>query len=197
MRGRLVAIFVLLVMIAEPRVTARAQQPDVSFSPFVALPTSPSTGALAGLGLTLAGSSGVALRVTGRVALKNTYSGAFGAATWMPPWGADADAVFALSGRPFGRRNRSASSFVFLGVGTSASDTAVIRSIHKNWSYGVGSMLPLGSVIDLFAESRWRIGRFVLPTATPKPARSQEFRLGISFHLPGEAAPPARRRRGS
>ena len=195
MYGSFVASTVVLVVGAVGPATIRAQQPDVSITPFVALPATPSARALPGLGLTLAGSSGLGLRVSGRVALENTYAGALGATTWLPPWGgADADVMLAFSGRPFGSRDRSPSSFGFLGVGTAASDSADVRSINKNWSYGVGSILPLGTMIDLFAESRWRIGRFVLPTATPKPVRSKEFRLGLSFHVPGNASPAARHR---
>jgi hypothetical protein len=164
--------------------SASAQQSDVSVSPSLSLPTSPSTGALAGLGLTLAGSSGFAFRASGHVALKNTYAGISGSGTWLPPWGADIDAMFALSGRPFGTRNRSVATFAFIGVGTSATDTVDVRLLNKNWSYGLGTMLPLGSAVDLFAESRWRMLRFVLPTASPRPARSKEFRFGMSFHLP-------------
>lgn len=176
---------VLPALIAARALTLHAQQSDVSVSPSVSLPSSAGIGALPGLGLTLAGSPRFALRATGRVALKNSYAGAVGVGTWLPPWGVDADAVFALSGRPFGNRDRSAASFAFVGIGSAASDTADVRVTGKNWSYGLGTVLPLGSVVDLFAESRWRMARLVLPTATPKPARSKEFRFGMSFHLHG------------
>jgi len=174
---------VLPILIAALAPTAFAQT-DLAVSPFVALPTS-TTSTVAGLGLTLAGTPDFALRATGRVALKNTYTGAFGAGTWMPAWGGDVDAVAALSGRPFGSHNRTGSTFVFIGVGAAARDTADARLIGKSWSYGVGTMLPLGSVVDLFAESRWRMSRFVLPTAKPKPSRTKEIRFGMSFHVHG------------
>src|SRR5207245_2602153 len=86
MRVRLAAIPVLLVMAALRPTSARAQQSDVSFAPFVALPTSSHMGTSAGLGLTLAGSPGFGLRVAGRMALKNTAGGVVGPGTWMPPW---------------------------------------------------------------------------------------------------------------
>lgn len=182
-RVRCIVSSVLIAVPAHAHV-ARAQQSDVSVSPSLSLPSA-GIGALAGLGLTLAGSSGFALRASGRVALHKTNTGALGSAPSLPPWGADVDAVFALSGRPFGSRNRSAASFAFIGMGTAATDTADVRSVNKNWSYGIGTMLPLGSVVDLFVESRWRMARLVLPTASPKPARSKEIRFGMSFHVPG------------
>jgi hypothetical protein len=178
-----VILAALPILIVGHAYSALAQQSDVSVSPSLSLPTG-TTGALGGVGLTFAGTSGFAFRASGHVALKNTYAGLSGSGTWLPPWGADIDAMFALSGRPFGNRNRSVATFAFMGIGTSATDTADVRLLNKNWSYGLGTMLPLGSVVDLFAESRWRMSRFVLPTASPRPARSKEFRFGMSFHLP-------------
>ena len=186
MFARRLAILSAIVIAAGPR-PGQAQQSDVSISSFVSVPRSANARNLGGLGLTLAGSPGFALRATGHVALRNTYAGAPGAGTWMPAWGADVDAAFALSGRPFGSSNRSAASYAFLGFGTSARDTADLRLVSKNWSYGLGTMLPLGSFIDLFAESRWRMSRLVLPTATPKPARAKELRFGMSLHLSSTA----------
>jgi hypothetical protein len=68
-------------------------------------------------------------------------------------------------------------------MGRSAVDTANIRLVKKNWSYGVGTLVPLGGAADLFAEWRWRTSKLVLPTARPKPPRSKELRFGMSFHL--------------
>ncbi|MEO6879264.1 MAG: hypothetical protein ABI205_12345 [Gemmatimonadaceae bacterium] len=174
--------------------TLGAQQSDVSLTPFVGLPTNPSTGTVAGLGLTMAGNSSFGLRGSGRVALKNTYGGTFGVGSWLPPWGADVDAVFAMSGRPFGTSNRRAATFAFLGAGASATDTVEARLVHKNWSYGVGTILPLGAVADLFAETRWRMEKFVLPTAKPRPTKSKEYRFGVSFHLRSANGSPGRTR---
>jgi hypothetical protein len=70
-------------------------------------------------------------------------------------------------------------------MGRSAVDTANVRVINKNWSYGVGTLVPLGGAIDLFGEWRWRMSKLVLPTAHPKPPRSKELRFGMSFHLAG------------
>ena len=187
---RLAFVMVSLVAVAGVN-SARAQQSDVSFSPSVSLPSA-GAGALPGFGLTFAGSSGSALRASGHMALKNTYAGALDAQTWLPPWGVDADMMFALSRRPFGRSQRTAGSFAFLGLGASAADTAGARQVAKNWSYGLGTVLPLGSHLDLFADSRWRMPRLVLPTANPKPARVKEFRFGLSFHITGGGSQPRR-----
>ena len=178
-RLRSVLLPVIVVGRAYPML---AQQSDVSISPSLSLPVSSGTSA-AGLALTLASSPGFALRASGHVALKRTDAGTSGATTWSPPWIADADAVFALAGRPLGIRNRTAASYGFVGMGRSAVDTANVRVINKNWSYGVGTLVPLGGAVDVFAEWRWRMSRLVLPTARPKPPRSKELRFGMSFHL--------------
>ena len=39
--------------------------------------------------------------------------------------------------------------------------------------------------IDLFGESRWRMSRYVLPTAQLAPKPTNEFRVGVSFHVGG------------
>lgn len=193
-RYRLVSL-VVPIMIAAPSISIRAQQADVSVSPFVVLPGS-GAGSLAGLGVAVAGSPGFALRAAARVAFKNTYAGGLGANTWLPPWGADVDAVFALSGRPFASRSRTPATFVFLGLGASARDTADARVMANNWSYGIGTMVPLGAAVDLFVESRWRMSKFVLPTASPKPIRSKELRFGFSLHMQGTNGSPPRRSGG-
>jgi hypothetical protein len=176
-RYRLSNVF-LFVMIAGHAYPLLAQQSDLAISPFLSLPTTAGATA-AGLALTLAGSPGFGLRASGHVALKRTDVGTSG----VTPWSADADAVFALSGRPLGSRNRTAASYGFLGMGRSAVDTANVRVINKNWSYGIGTLVPLGGAVDLFAEWRWRVSKLVLPTARPKPPRSKELRFGMSFHL--------------
>ena len=159
-----------------------AQQSDLSISPFVSLPTSAFSSPLAGIGFTLAGNPTFALRGTGRVALKNTYGGLVGASTWLPPWGVDGDLMFASSGRPFGAQARSLSTFLFAGLGAAAQDSGTVRPIRKNWSFGAGSVLPLGSKADLFAESRWR-----------KPGSAKELRVGLSLHVLGSGEPAPRR----
>jgi hypothetical protein len=160
-----------------------AQQSDASISPSLSVPATSGTGALGGLALTLASSPGFALRASGHVALKNISTSALGATPRLRPWSADVDAIFALAGRPLGNRNRTVASYGFLGVGKSAMDTANIRATNKDWSYGVGSLVPIAAPLDLFAEWRWRMSKFVLPTARPRPTRSKEVRFGITLHL--------------
>src|SRR4051812_25521442 len=133
-----------------------AQQSDVSVSPSLSLPSNGGTRA-AGLALTLAGSPRFALRASGQVALGRAETGSSAPTMSLPPWSVDADAVLALSGRPFGSRNRTAASYGFIGMGRSAVDTTNVRVINKNWSYGLGTLVPLGGALDLFAEWRWRM----------------------------------------
>jgi hypothetical protein len=182
MRQYRLSSVLLSAMIAGNAQPLMAQQSDASISTSLSVPAKAGTGALGGLALTLASSPRFALRASGQVALKNTSASTLGATTWLRPWTADVDAVFALTGRPLGS-HRTAASYGFLGMGKSAMDTANARATNKNWSYGIGSMVPLGASLDLFAEWRWRMSKFVLPTARPKPTRSKEVRFGLSFHL--------------
>lgn len=175
----------LFAVFVTPAASLAAQHSDVGITPFVSFLSATGRTPMAGLALTLAGNPGFAIRMSGRTALKNTYAGGFGAGSLIPPWGADADAMIPLSGRPFNSRNRSAATFVFIGIGTAGTDSGATRVATKNWSYGVGTALPLGSVVDIFADSRWRMLRFVLPTASPRPARRKEFRFGLTFHVGG------------
>ena len=181
-RNRLTSAL-LPAMIAAHAYPLLAQQSDAAISASLSMPAKSGTGTLGGLALTLAGSPGFALRASGHFALKNTTVSALGTSTWRRPWTADVDAVFALAGRPLGSRNRTAASYGFLGLGKSALDTANVRAVNKNWSYGIGTTVPLGAPVDLFAEWRWRMSKLVLPTARPKPTRSRELRFGMSLHL--------------
>jgi hypothetical protein len=178
-----IAIPLLLIALPLSSAPLPAQQSDVAVSPFVTLPPSTGPRPLAGLGLTLAGSPTFGLRGAGRMALKNSYAGPASINKWLPTWGADVDGLFALSGNPFGSVQRSASTFMFIGIGESSRDTADVRLTHANWSYGLGAIAPLGSVVDLFIESRWRVPRLVLPTAHPHPEREKEYWIGMSFHV--------------
>jgi hypothetical protein len=184
MRVLHLTVATLSLLIAPFAAPLAAQQSDVAFSPFVSLPSSTGIHSLAGLGITLAGSPTFGLRAAGRMAMKNSYAGVAGVSSWMPVWGADVDAMFALSGSPFGSVGRTAATFLFAGIGEAARDTADLRLTHANWSYGAGAALPVGSVVDLFAESRWRVPRLVLPTAHPRE-RTTEYWIGLSFHVHG------------
>ncbi|HZI40685.1 MAG TPA: hypothetical protein VFD67_03260, partial [Gemmatimonadaceae bacterium] len=183
MRQSRLSSFLLPALIAGNVYPVMAQQTDVAISPSLSLPAKGGTGTMGGLALTLAGSPGFALRASGLVALKNAPPSTVGATPSLRPWAADLDAVFALAGRPLGSRNRSVSSYGFMGMGESAMDTANVGAIKTSWSYGVGSLVPIGALLDLFAEWRWRMPKLVLPTARPKPTPSKEVRFGISVHL--------------
>jgi hypothetical protein len=96
---RAAAVVLILTACAIPAVSA--QGTDLSLSPYASFLAPTGRSPLAGLSLSLAGSPGFALRLNGRTALRNTSPGGAGHAS-IPPWGADIDAVFALSGAPFG-----------------------------------------------------------------------------------------------
>ncbi|MDB4874205.1 MAG: hypothetical protein JWM41_651 [Gemmatimonadetes bacterium] len=173
--------------IAMPAASAAAQQSDLSISPFVSFLPSAGASPLAGLALTVAGNAGLGLRASAQMALENTNNTAFGATASIRPWGADADAVFSIGGRAFGTFNRTFAPFVFAGVGTAGRDSLGATTLHSNWSYGAGAVIPLGGAIDVFGESRWRMSRFVLPTASLAPTPTNEIRVGLSFHFGGSA----------
>jgi cell wall-associated NlpC family hydrolase len=196
-RSPLASAAVVAAAIATPLLSVRAQQSDLSVSPFVSFLPSAGTSPLAGLALTVAGNSALGLRASAHMALDNSYSSGFGTAGAFRPWGADADAVFSIGGHAFGTYNRTIAPFVFVGVGTASTDSAGIRAFRSNWSYGAGLTVPLGAAIDLFGESRWRMSRYVLPTASFAPTPTTELRFGLSFHVGGggRSAPPARTRR--
>lgn len=168
---------------ATPCSLAMAQQSDVTLSPFVSF--LPATGAspLAGLAIALAGNGGLALRGSGHLALENSNGSSFYGANTFRPWGADADVVFFLGGHSYGGYNRGFSPFVFAGVGVSGNDSLGQNVTHNNWSYGAGATIPLGSAIAVFGESRWRMSRYVLPTASLAPSPTNELRFGLSFRI--------------
>jgi len=168
--------------LATPAARASAQQSDLAISPFVTFLPTGGASPLAGLALTLGG-GGFAIRGSGHLALQNSNSSGLLDASSTRPWGADADAMLFLM-RSYGG-SRSLSPYVFAGVGTSGGPTNSFDSRQSNWSYGAGIALPLGSVIDLFGESRWRMSQYVLPTAQGAPSPSNEFRVGITFHVGG------------
>jgi cell wall-associated NlpC family hydrolase len=178
-----------------PLESALAQKSDLAISPFVSFLPAAGSNPLAGLALTLAGDAGFGLRASAHLALDNPNTTTFGSSATVRPWGADADAILSIGGRAFGGYNRTFAPFVFAGIGTAAKDSAGMRVSRTNWSYGVGASLPLGSAIDLFGESRWRMSRYVLPTASLAPRPTNEFRVGLSFHVGGGAS--GRRRSSS
>ena len=178
------AAALLSITLATPTVFLAAQQSDYAITPFVSFLAATGKAPLAGADLTLSGNPDMAIRMSARTAFRSVSANALDAGPRMPRWGADADIAMPLSGRPFGR-SRSVATFGFLGFGVAATDSAAVRAVRKNWSYGIGTTVPLGSVVELFADSRWRMQRFVLPTAKPRPTRERELRFGVSFHSRG------------
>lgn len=186
----------LAASIVIPFTTATAQRSELTLRPFVAF--LPTTGAspLAGLALTLAGNGGLALRASGHLSLENNNN-SLNATNSLRPWGGDVDAVLFLGGRYFGGYDHTLSPYAFAGVGLSGRDTLGSTTTTNNWSYGAGLNVPLGGAVDLFGESRWRMSRFLLPTAANAPSPKLEFRVGMSFHVGGGGASRSRRSRPS
>jgi hypothetical protein len=171
----------LSVLVATPTIIVNAQQSDYAITPFVSFLSATGKTPLAGVDLTLSGNPEMAVRMSGRAAFRTMSADALAAGPRMPHWAFDTDIAMPLSGRPFGKI-RGAATFGFLGFGVAATDSAASRAVRKNWSYGFGAVVPLGSAIELFADSRWRMQKLVLPTAKPRPARDRELRFGVSFH---------------
>jgi cell wall-associated NlpC family hydrolase len=183
---------IVAAAVATPCSLLTAQQSDVSISPFVSF--LPATGAspLAGLAIALAGTGGLALRASGHLALENSNTNAFYGTNTFRPWGADADVVFFLGGHSYGGYSRTLAPFVFAGVGVAGRDSIGQNITHNNWSYGAGATIPLGTAIEVFGESRWRMSRYVLPTASLAPSPTMELRFGLSFHVGSSGSSHAR-----
>ena len=182
---------VLALSALVPLATAAAQQSEVAVSPFVTFLPTAGASPLAGLALTLAGNGGLALRASGHVSLENNNN-SLNATNSLRPWGGDVDAVLFIGGRYFGGHDHALSPYAFAGLGISGRDSLGRSMTSNNWSYGAGLNVPLGSAIDLFGESRWRMSRYVLPTSSSAPSPAQEFRVGLSFHIGGGGASHSR-----
>ena len=165
-----------LVAAAASTSEARAQQSDVSIGAFLSYLPTLSSSPLAGLALTLANGP-MGLRASGHLSLEDRDASA--TTRTARSWGADADALLALGG--YG--GSTLIPFVFAGVGTSVADADGIRDRQQGWSYGAGLSIPLGSALDIWAETRQRMSRFVLPTAYEAPTPRTELRFGLSFHM--------------
>jgi hypothetical protein len=181
-----------------PASSAFCQQSDLSISPFVTFMPSAGASPMAGLALALAGSSGFSVRAGAHMALENTSNDYLMSPGSFRPWGADADAIFTLGSRSLGGPRRGIAPYAFVGIGTANNSGSVNSTdFRSNWSYGAGLAVPLGSAIDAFGEARWRMSEFVLPTASLAPSPTNEFRVGLSFHVgnKSDSATPRRRPR--
>ncbi len=179
---------------------AAAAQSNVVVSPFASYVPSAAVNPLAGFGLTFGGTTGLALRSSAQLSISNPDS-AEAARGGNRPWGADADVMLFLGGLGGGYTvfERSLNPYVFSGIFLMGSpDSASRNSMANGWSYGLGASIPLGLHADIFGEARWRMPKYVMPTADDAPDSKSEMRFGLSFHVGGSEPPrqaPAPRRR--
>jgi hypothetical protein len=178
-----------------PMLVASAQS-TVTVSPFMSYVPSAATNPLAGFSLTFGGTTGLALRGGAELSVSNPDSAAR-ANGGNRPWGADADLMMFLGGLGGGATvfSRQLQPYLFTGIGLMGTDSSGKYTVEDGWSYGLGSTLPLGLDADLFAEARWRMAKYVLPTANDAPDSKSEMRFGLSFHVGrgSNIAPPPRR----
>jgi hypothetical protein len=156
-----------------------AQQSELAVSPFMSFLPTAGASPLAGLALTL-GNGPFAVRGGAHLSLENRNNKSVISSATARPWGADADLMLFLGGRGY---RRTVAPYVFGGLGVSGSDSLTLRGTHNNWSYGGGLTVPVASAIEVFGEARWRMSRYVLPTASLAPNPTHEFRVGVSFHV--------------
>ena len=170
-------------------------QSTVTVSPFMSYVPSAATNPLAGFSLTFGGTTGLALRGGAELSVSNPDSAAR-ANGGNRPWGADADIMMYLGGLGGGATvfSRALSPYLFTGIGLMGTDSAGKYVVEDGWSYGLGTTLPLGLDADLFGEARWRMPKYVLPTADDAPDSKSELRFGLSFHVGrgSNVAPPRR-----
>jgi hypothetical protein len=180
-----VSLLVTQVVVAEG-------QSSVVVSPFVSYIPSATSNPLAGFALTFGGTTGLALRSGAEISISKPDSTIPG---HYRPWGADADAMLFLGGLGGGATvfSRSLAPYVFTGIGLVGGDSAGKNNVSHGWSYGLGATLPLGLDADLFAEARWRMTQYVLPTSNGAPDSKSGLRFGLSFHVGGGSAEPPRR----
>ena len=161
---------------------ASAQQPGVSLSPFVTFPRNGDAGPLAGL--TIGVTDGpFSVRASGQFSMRDRAGlSTANASLVMRPWSADADALLYFARNDSDAR-LALTPYVFAGVGTTTTDSSVFHIRRGGWSYGAGTGLPLFSTLSAFAEARWRMSEYVLPTAPGAPKPSLETRVGLSFRV--------------
>jgi cell wall-associated NlpC family hydrolase len=188
---RRVLIVVSLILFALAPTAAEAQS-TVAVSPFVSYVPSAVKNPLAGMALTFGGTTGLALRGSADLSISNpdkrdSVIGSAGAIGGYRPWAADADAILFLGGLGGGATvfSRSLAPYLFSGIGLTGGDSAGNNVVHNGWSYGAGATIPLGLDADLFAEARWRMSQYVLPTSKGAPDSKSELRFGLSFHVGG------------
>lgn len=184
--------FAFLTLTLAPTLVAGGQS-SIAVSPFVSYVPSASSNPLAGFALTFGGTTGLALRSSGEISISNPDSSAV--IGHYRPWGADADAMLFFGGLGGGATvfSRALSPYVFSGIGLTGGDSAGRNSVSDGWSYGAGATIPLGLHAGLFAEARWRMSQYVLPTAENAPDSRSALRFGLSFHVGGAESSEPRR----
>jgi cell wall-associated NlpC family hydrolase len=176
-------------------------QSSVTVSPFVSYVPSGTENPLAGMAITFGGTTGMAFRGSADISVENpSKTDAAGMPTsGYRPWSMDADALLFLGGLGGGYTvfSRSVNPYILAGIGLAGGDSAGVNVVNDGWSYGAGATVPIGQHADLFAEGRWRMPEYVLPTSNDAPSSHSEFRFGLSFHVGSDprATTPSRRPR--
>jgi hypothetical protein len=198
-RHEVLAAFALapLLMLAAPGDVAG--QSGTAVSPFVSYVPSAAQNPMVGMTLTFGGTTGLAFRAGADLSVE-TPQKTDSAGEWLGelrPWSADADVMLFLSGIGGGATvyQRALAPYLFAGIGVVGADSVGGRNVHNGWSYGVGASLPLGFHADVFAEARFRMPKYVMPTSKDAPGSRKEFRFGLSFLVGGSDPEPPRRRR--
>lgn len=174
---------------SEPPLNPQLPEIHVTLNPFVTFIPSQASGPMTGLSLSLA-SGPLALRGGGHISLRDrNAAAAANSAVSTRPWGADADLLAYFQSFLYGS-HVAFTPYVFAGVGTSSVDSGAYRLNRQSWSYGAGASLPLVSALGAFAEARWRMSRFVLPSAAGAPSPTNEVRFGFAFHVGGGHGSP-------
>jgi hypothetical protein len=193
MSSRHVRVLAAFALTLTPVLAAAGQ--SISVSPFVSYIPSSTTNPLAGFALTFGGTTGLALRSGAEISISNPrLDSAAAQAGGIRPWGADADAMLFLGGLGGGATvfSRALSPYAFAGIGLTGSDSAGKNVVRNGWSYGAGATIPLGPYAGLFAEARWRMTEYVLPTSQGAPDSKSSMRFGLSFHVGGGSSDASR-----
>jgi hypothetical protein len=151
-------------------------QSSVTISPFMSYVSGAAYNPFAGVALTSGGAPGLALRGSAATSIEDPDTARINNGR-IRPWNIDADAILFLGGA------RSLAPYLFAGIGLTSVDSSGVEVVNDGWSYGVGASLPLGTSASAFGEGRWRMSRYVLPTAPLAPSPTGEVRFGLSFHI--------------
>lgn len=171
-------------VVAPATTVVLAQNAGVALSPFVALPQAGGSGPMAGLSIGVNGGP-LALRAGGHMSMRER-NGVSSTATALVtrPWGVDADMIAYLESYEYGQ-HLTFTPYVLTGLSTTATDSGLVQTRKQGWSYGLGTTLPFGGAFGAFAEARWRMNQYVMPTSAGAPPAMREMRFGIAFRVGG------------